>query len=151
MGLGGQRCRGRDLGATGELSKPGGGLLQTHQLPRPCRRSVPTKSSPPSSKIRRGSCLEKLAKRSYRDTTRTLVWVSRRPRRYRDPRKKGGDSCLRTCVQALVALPTSECLLRGLLGIVVFLWGHAPCSFQELPVQAVFLFLIPSGHRGHLH
>ena len=31
--------------------------------------------------MRRGSCLERLAKRSYLDTTRTPVWVSRHPRR----------------------------------------------------------------------
>ena len=43
--------------------------------------SVCTKNSPVSLKMRRGSCLEKLAKRSYLDTTRTSGWVSRCPRR----------------------------------------------------------------------
>ncbi|PNI29322.1 RPS11 isoform 9, partial [Pan troglodytes] len=43
--------------------------------------SVPTKSSRPSFKTRRGSCWEKLARRSSRGTTRTSVWASRHPRR----------------------------------------------------------------------
>lgn len=40
---------------------------------------MPTKSSSPSFKIRRWSCLEKLAKRGSCDTTETSVWALRCP------------------------------------------------------------------------
>ena len=45
------------------------------------RLSMRAKSNWPSFKIRRGSCLEKLARRSSCNTTKTSVWASRHPRR----------------------------------------------------------------------
>ena len=38
------------------------------------RLDMPTKHNQSFSKIRRGSCLEKLARRRSHDTTRTLIW-----------------------------------------------------------------------------
>ena len=47
----------------------------------PPRLSAPTKSSQPSFKVKGRFCFKKLARRSSHNTTKTLVWALRHPRR----------------------------------------------------------------------